>query len=173
MPRTAAKSLLAELEVAAMVPLPEEPVVAESPKLTKAKKPRAPKKAKAVKAEAVEEAPKAPEAKSAEPEPEPKLKRTRKPSTYNILLGEFIKKISLEENEKDKEDRLPRGDRMKKAQDMYREWKVAHAEVAKAEPPKAEESPKTPIAPPKESPKAPPPAPKKGGKKATKATRKA
>ncbi len=49
--------------------------------------------------------------------------RTRKPSAYNIMLGEFMKKISMEEAEKPKEDRIPGGDRMKMAQEMYREWK--------------------------------------------------
>lgn len=55
--------------------------------------------------------------------PVEKPKRTRAASAYNMLLGEFMKKISLEEAEKPKEDRIPRNERMAKAQAMYREWK--------------------------------------------------
>jgi hypothetical protein len=54
-----------------------------------------------------------------------KPKRTRKPSVYNMLIGEFMKKIALEENDKDKESQIPRNERMKAAQTMYKEWKRA------------------------------------------------
>ena len=53
-----------------------------------------------------------------------KPKRTRKPSIYNIKLGEFMKILALEEGEKNKEDRMPKGGRMKRAQEMYKEWKA-------------------------------------------------
>jgi hypothetical protein len=74
--------------------------------------------------EVVAEAVKKPKAEKKPKEPKAeKEKRTRKPSPYNIMLGEFMKKISMEEAEKPKEDRIPGGDRMKMAQEMYREWK--------------------------------------------------
>ena len=61
-----------------------------------------------------------------------KIKRTRKPSNYNMLLGEFMKQVSVTENEKaNKEDRLSRGDRMKAAQQMYRDWKIKQTDIAK------------------------------------------
>ena len=52
-----------------------------------------------------------------------KEKTTRKASMYNIKIGEFMKQIHLEENQKPKEERCPRQDRMRKAQEMYRTWK--------------------------------------------------
>ena len=57
----------------------------------------------------------------AEPAAEVKPKRTRKPSAYNMLLGEFMRKIAQEEKE------IPRNERMAKAQSMYRDWKSARA----------------------------------------------
>lgn len=49
--------------------------------------------------------------------------KTKKLSAYNIKLGEFMKKISLEEKAKPKNERMSSSDRMKRAQQMYREWK--------------------------------------------------
>jgi hypothetical protein len=46
-----------------------------------------------------------------------KLKEKRNPSAYNMLLGEYMRQIALKE-------RISRGDCMKKAQEMYREWKT-------------------------------------------------
>jgi hypothetical protein len=57
----------------------------------------------------------------AEPGAPVKAKRTRKPSAYNMLLGEFMRKIAQEE------DKLPRNERMAKAQSMYRDWKSERA----------------------------------------------
>jgi hypothetical protein len=59
-------------------------------------------------------------------EKDEKPKRVRKASAYNILIGEFMKKISLEEKDKPKEEQIPYTDRMKVAQVMYKEWKEAH-----------------------------------------------
>lgn len=71
------------------------------------------------KTEKAEKPVKAEKAEKAEKTEKPK----RKPSEYNIMVGEFMKKISLEENEKPKEDRIAPRERMAKAQLMYREWK--------------------------------------------------
>ena len=61
--------------------------------------------------------------KTAKSDEDEKPKTKRKPSEYNIMMGEFMKKISLEESEKPKEERIPPKERMAKAQSMYREWK--------------------------------------------------
>lgn len=49
--------------------------------------------------------------------PKPAIKE-KKPTVYNIKLGEFMKKIAAENPEVEK------GERMKRAQQMYREWKA-------------------------------------------------
>jgi len=54
----------------------------------------------------------------------PKVKHARTPSQYNIMLGEFMKKIAIESKE------IPRNERMSKAQEMYREWKAQQVPVA-------------------------------------------
>lgn len=49
---------------------------------------------------------------------QPKVIKTRKPSLYNIMIGEFIKKISAEQKD------LNPKQRMSLAQEMYRTWKA-------------------------------------------------
>lgn len=100
-------------------PEPASPVVEPKPA---PKAPKAPKKP--AKADSDEDKP----AKDCSGDEAPaKPKSTRKPSNYNLLLGEFMRKIALQEKEKPEEDRIPRGERMKAAQAMYREWKAARA----------------------------------------------
>ena len=106
-----AKKVAAEAEAAA------EPEPAAEPEL--AKKPRKPRAKKVVAAEVVAAEVVAVDVAAAEGErsAEVKPKRTRKPSAYNMLLGEFMRKIAQEEKE------IPRNERMAKAQSMYRDWK--------------------------------------------------
>ena len=49
----------------------------------------------------------------------PKIKKTRTPSLYNKMLGEFMKQVSM----KDKENSLSQRDKMLRAQALYRSWK--------------------------------------------------
>ena len=104
------------------------PVVVAEKKLKdsvkRCSKPRAKKVVEAVIEEVVEAEPvtpvKAPaagerSAQVAEPGAPVKPKRTRKPSAYNMLLGEFMRKIAQEE------DKIPRNERMAKAQMMYKD----------------------------------------------------
>lgn len=106
----------------------EKPKAEEKPKSDAEVEEEKPKrKAKKVtKKESDEEKPKA-KKESDEEKPVEKAKRTRKPSAYNMMLGEFMKKIALDEAEKPKEEQLARNKRMSKAQEMYREWKETHA----------------------------------------------
>jgi hypothetical protein len=48
---------------------------------------------------------------------EPQSINLKKPTIYNIKIGEFIKEIGITYPD------LEKGQRMKKAQEMYREWK--------------------------------------------------
>lgn len=86
-------------------------------------------KAKPKKVESDDEKPKAKPKKveSDDDKPKKEEKSKRKPSQYNVMLGEFMKKIALEEKDKAEDNRIPRGERMKKAQEMYREWKATQA----------------------------------------------
>lgn len=58
-----------------------------------------------------------------EEKPAPKEKKTRTPSEYNLLLGEFMRKIAMDSKDLPEDQKVPRGERMKMAQKMYREWK--------------------------------------------------
>jgi cell division septation protein DedD len=100
-----------------------EPIVVEEVKAAEPKeKPVKAKKEKSVKAK------KESDEEPAEDEVK-KEKKHRKPSAYNIMIGEFMKKIAIDEKEKSEDDKIPKGGRMKRAQEMYREWKVAHPVV--------------------------------------------
>lgn len=50
----------------------------------------------------------------------PKIKKTRTPSLYNKMLGEFMKQVSQE----DKENSMSQRDKMLRAQSLYRSWKA-------------------------------------------------
>jgi hypothetical protein len=54
--------------------------------------------------------------------PDNKKKYSRNPTQYNILVGEFLKKISIDD--KDKSEKMSGTSRLKKAQEMYRQWKI-------------------------------------------------
>ena len=58
---------------------------------------------------------------------EPKKKYSRNPTQYNILVGEFLKKISLEDKDKNKSEKMNGTTRLKKAQEMYKQWKAQNA----------------------------------------------
>jgi hypothetical protein len=51
-----------------------------------------------------------------------KKKHSRNPTQYNILVGEFLKKISIDD--KNNNEKLSGSSRLKKAQEMYRQWKI-------------------------------------------------